>query len=118
MSEVTQTLIDDAQAHSQSESRITARDLRSVFWRSFTLQGSWNYERQQHMGYAFAMSPALKRIYQTPPNWGAPYSVIWCCSIPRRICQRLSLACRLRWRRKINATRTLTKSRSMPLKPA
>ncbi len=32
MSEVTQTLIDDAQAHSQSESRITARDLRSVFW--------------------------------------------------------------------------------------
>lgn len=69
MSEVTQTLIDDAQAHSQSESRITARDLRSVFWRSFTLQGSWNYERQQHMGYAFAMSPALKRIYQTPPNW-------------------------------------------------
>ncbi|EIT2807114.1 PTS system mannose/fructose/sorbose family transporter subunit IID, partial [Salmonella enterica] len=53
MSEVTQTLIDDAQSHSQSESRITARDLRSVFWRSFTLQGSWNYERQQHMGYAF-----------------------------------------------------------------
>ncbi|PVL99793.1 hypothetical protein C4794_26940, partial [Salmonella enterica subsp. enterica serovar Anatum] len=43
-------LIDDAQSHSQSESRITARDLRSVFWRSFTLQGSWNYERQQHMG--------------------------------------------------------------------
>ncbi|VEA41267.1 PTS family sugar transport protein component IID [Salmonella enterica subsp. enterica] len=70
MSEVTQTLIDDAQAHSQSESRITARDLRSVFWRSFTLQGSWNYERQQHMGYAFAMSPALKRIYQDPAELG------------------------------------------------
>ncbi|VEB62289.1 PTS family sugar transport protein component IID [Salmonella enterica subsp. enterica] len=31
MSEVTQTLIDDAQAHSQSESRITARDLRQRF---------------------------------------------------------------------------------------
>lgn len=50
--------------------RITARDLRSVFWRSFTLQGSWNYERQQHMGYAFAMSPALKRIYQDPTELG------------------------------------------------
>ncbi len=47
-----------------------------MFWRS--LQGS-NYERQQHMGYAFAMSPALKRIYQDPTELGAPCSVIWCC---------------------------------------
>ncbi|VFS09608.1 PTS family sugar transport protein component IID [Salmonella enterica subsp. houtenae] len=70
MSEMTQTLTDDMQAPAQSESRITARDLRSVFWRSFTLQGSWNYERQQHMGYAFAMSPALKRIYQDPNELG------------------------------------------------
>lgn len=70
MSEMTQTLTDDMQAPAQSESRITARDLRSVFWRSFTLQGLWNYERQQHMGYAFAMSPALKRIYQDPNELG------------------------------------------------
>ncbi|QUJ03075.1 PTS system mannose/fructose/sorbose family transporter subunit IID [Salmonella enterica subsp. enterica] len=28
----------------------------------------------------FAMSPALKRIYGTPPNWGVPCeSAIWCC---------------------------------------
>lgn len=31
MSEMTQTLTDDASAQSQSESLITARDLRSVF---------------------------------------------------------------------------------------
>ncbi|MGX8840879.1 PTS system mannose/fructose/sorbose family transporter subunit IID, partial [Klebsiella quasipneumoniae] len=56
MSEMTQTVTGATQPQSDDASRITARDLRSVFWRSFTLQGSWNYERQQHMGYAFAMS--------------------------------------------------------------
>lgn len=70
MSEMTQTLSGTAQPQSDDASRVTARDLRSVFWRSFTLQGSWNYERQQHMGYAFAMSPALKRIYQDPTELG------------------------------------------------
>jgi fructoselysine and glucoselysine-specific PTS system IID component len=70
MSEMTQTMTGATQPQSDDASRITARDLRSVFWRSFTLQGSWNYERQQHMGYAFAMSPALKRIYQDPTELG------------------------------------------------
>ena len=70
MSEMTQTVTGATQPQSDDASRITARDLRSVFWRSFTLQGSWNYERQQHMGYAFAMSPALKRIYQDPTELG------------------------------------------------
>ncbi|MBL1893376.1 PTS mannose transporter subunit IID, partial [Klebsiella pneumoniae] len=46
MSEMTQTVTGATQPQSDDASRITARDLRSVFWRSFTLQGSWNYERQ------------------------------------------------------------------------
>ncbi|TMV95398.1 PTS mannose/fructose/sorbose transporter family subunit IID, partial [Salmonella enterica subsp. enterica serovar Typhimurium] len=70
MGEVPHNLIDDGQVRSQSESRNDARDLRSVFWRSFALQGSWSYERQRHMGYAFAMSPALKRIYQAHAELG------------------------------------------------
>ncbi len=40
MSEMTQTLSGAAQPQSDDASRVTARDLRSVFWRSFTLQGS------------------------------------------------------------------------------
>uniref|UniRef100_UPI00188B8E4D PTS system mannose/fructose/sorbose family transporter subunit IID n=1 Tax=Klebsiella pneumoniae TaxID=573 RepID=UPI00188B8E4D len=52
MSEMTQTVTGATQPQSDHASRITARDLRSVFWRAFTLQGAWNYERQQHMGYA------------------------------------------------------------------
>ncbi len=69
------------------------------------------------MNYAFAMSPALKRIYRGPRRTGARLTAPseFACLIPRRICQRLSFGCRLRWRRKINATRTLTKGRSMPL---
>lgn len=43
--------------------KITKKDLRKVFWRSFTLEGSWNYERMSHMGYAYAMVPILKKLY-------------------------------------------------------
>lgn len=39
MSEMTQTVAGATQPQSDDASRITARDLRSVFWRSFTLQG-------------------------------------------------------------------------------
>ena len=70
MSEMTQTVTGATQPQSDDASRITARDLRSVFWRYAT--GLRNYERQQHMGYAFAMSPALKRIYQDPTELGRP----------------------------------------------
>lgn len=43
---------------------ITKKDLMSVFWRSFTLEASWHYERMQHMGYAFAMAPIIKKLYK------------------------------------------------------
>lgn len=35
-----------------------------VFWRSFTMEWAWNYERQSNLGYSFSMTPALKKIYQ------------------------------------------------------
>ena len=39
------------------------KELRSIFLRSLSLEYSWNYERQQNMGYCFAMLPAIKKIY-------------------------------------------------------
>ena len=42
---------------------ITEGDLRKVFWRSFPLQGSFNYERMQNGGWCFSMIPAIKRLY-------------------------------------------------------
>ena len=38
-------------------------DLMKTFWRSFTMEWAWNYERQMNMGYAWSMVPALKKIY-------------------------------------------------------
>ncbi|MCR4746110.1 MAG: PTS system mannose/fructose/sorbose family transporter subunit IID [Lachnospiraceae bacterium] len=40
------------------------KELFSIFWRSLSMEYSWNYERQQNMGYCFAMIPAIKKIYQ------------------------------------------------------
>lgn len=33
------------------------------FARSFFLQAGWNYDRMQHLGFAFAMMPVLSRLY-------------------------------------------------------
>ncbi|MDR0299369.1 MAG: PTS system mannose/fructose/sorbose family transporter subunit IID [Streptococcaceae bacterium] len=35
----------------------------SVMMRSMFLQGSWNYERMQNLGFLYAMIPALKKFY-------------------------------------------------------
>lgn len=44
----------------QTEKLITKKELNSVFWRSFQMEFSWNYERQMNMAYVFAMIPILK----------------------------------------------------------
>jgi fructoselysine and glucoselysine-specific PTS system IID component len=42
---------------------LTEKDLKTIFIRSCALEASWNFERQQHMGFGFAMMPALEKIY-------------------------------------------------------
>lgn len=37
---------------------------KKVMWRSTFLQGSWNYERMQNGGWAYAMIPAIKKLYE------------------------------------------------------
>jgi fructoselysine/glucoselysine PTS system EIID component len=46
------------------ETKITNKDLRSVFWRSLALEWSWNFERMQHMGFAFSMIPVINKLYK------------------------------------------------------
>lgn len=50
---------------SKEENLITKKDLNKVFWRSFQMEFSWNYERQMNMAYAYAMIPILKKLYKT-----------------------------------------------------
>lgn len=43
--------------------KLSKSDRQKVWWRSQFLQGSWNYERMQNMGWAYALIPALKKLY-------------------------------------------------------
>ncbi|MFF5588086.1 PTS system mannose/fructose/sorbose family transporter subunit IID [Streptomyces hygroscopicus] len=40
------------------------KEFRSIFWRSFSLLGSFNFERMEGLGFLYAMLPSLKRIYR------------------------------------------------------
>ena len=51
------------QPQEQEETRITPRDLRRVFWRSFQMEFSWNYERQMNLAFVYALIPVLKKLY-------------------------------------------------------
>jgi fructoselysine and glucoselysine-specific PTS system IID component len=48
-----------------TEHTIDKKTIRSVFWRSFALQGAFNYERMQNVGYAYAMIPVIRKLYDT-----------------------------------------------------
>lgn len=47
-----------------SERKLSEKDLRSIFWRSCILDCPWTYERQQNMGYSYAMVPAIDKLYE------------------------------------------------------
>ncbi|WP_161979231.1 PTS system mannose/fructose/sorbose family transporter subunit IID [Streptococcus sp. S784/96/1] len=42
---------------------LSSADRKKVWWRSQFLQGSWNYERMQNLGWAYALIPAIKKLY-------------------------------------------------------
>lgn len=44
--------------------KLTKGDLVKAFIRSNFLQGSWNFERMQALGYCFGMVPIIKRLYE------------------------------------------------------
>ncbi|MFL0252378.1 PTS system mannose/fructose/sorbose family transporter subunit IID [Clostridium neuense] len=43
---------------------ITKKDLKKVFWRSLPFEISWNYVRQDHMGFAYSMAPIIEKLYK------------------------------------------------------
>lgn len=47
-----------------NDTKITEKELKSVFWRMQLFQGSWNYERMQALGFLFSMKPVLKKVYK------------------------------------------------------
>ncbi|WP_208560409.1 PTS system mannose/fructose/sorbose family transporter subunit IID [Marinilactibacillus kalidii] len=49
----------------KSKYKLTKKDRMHVAWRSQFLQASWNFERMQNVGWAYAMIPALKKLYSS-----------------------------------------------------
>lgn len=47
---------------------IDKKTLRKTFWRTFTMGSSWEYTRQMATGYAYAMVPAIRKIYSGDKN--------------------------------------------------
>lgn len=48
----------------KEEKLLTKKDLFKVFLRSNLLQGSWNFERMQGLGFCFSMIPVIKKLYK------------------------------------------------------
>lgn len=51
--------------------KIEKKQLKGVFWRSFALQGAFNYERMQNVGYMYAMLPVIKKLYRNKEDQAA-----------------------------------------------
>ena len=51
---------------------LTKSDLNKSFWRFFwSFEISWNYERMQALGFAWAMEPVLRRLHPNKENYAA-----------------------------------------------
>ena len=44
--------------------KLSSNDLFWTFIRSNFLQGSWNMERMQALGFCFGMVPIIKKLYE------------------------------------------------------
>ena len=49
---------------------LTKSDINTVFWRSFTVNASFNYERQMSQGAQYALSPILQKLYPDKKELG------------------------------------------------
>jgi len=53
----------EANTAAAPERSLTTKDLRSMYWRSTFLLGSYNFERMQAIGFCLTLVPAIKKFY-------------------------------------------------------
>lgn len=51
--------------------QLNKKDRLAVAWRSTFIQGSWNYERMQNLGWAYSLIPAIKKLYTNKEDQAA-----------------------------------------------
>lgn len=55
--------VDTTERQQKRESTLSAAEIRSIFYRSFTLEANFNFETCQNTGFAYSLMRVLKRIY-------------------------------------------------------
>lgn len=58
-------MAEETQAREAEVPEITKKDMRKVFWRSFFMKSTINYERFMSVGFTFAMIPLIKKLYRS-----------------------------------------------------
>lgn len=49
--------------------KVNKKDLQKLFWRSIPMEHSWNYERMDNVGFAWALMPILKKLYPNKEDY-------------------------------------------------
>lgn len=58
-------MADNKKENEPEVSKITKKDMRKVFWRSFFIKSTQNYERFMAVGFVFALIPLIKKLYKS-----------------------------------------------------
>ena len=95
-----------------SRKTLEKKQLKSLFWRSFTTSHAWHYERQQHMSFEFAMIPVINKLYDKEEDRIDAYKR-WNSTTVRRLCSLLSVEWQRRWKKRMPIMRS-----SIPLPSA
>ena len=62
------TMNSDVMETTDDKAKLTEKELKQIYVRSCQLDISWNYERQQHMGYSYALTPVIRKLYPGEEN--------------------------------------------------
>lgn len=55
----------------QKQEIMTGKEYRSIFWRSFTIQSSWSFDKMMAYGYMYAIEKPLRKIYPNDDDYYA-----------------------------------------------
>ena len=61
------------ESNKSTDKRITKKDLKALFWRSFPLNIMWSFDRQMNVGFCYDMIPVIKRLYDKPEDRSEAY---------------------------------------------
>lgn len=48
--------------------KLNKKDLRGIFWRTFPMEASFNYERMMSAAFAYLMTGVIRKLYSNPED--------------------------------------------------